>query len=462
MRSTIRFFGLNRKELYSVFTPTHSATITYVERPSLDTKVKRAITKPGTQLIVYGLSGSGKTTLVRQALIREKRNFIITNCLSTSTLDDLKIDALDNLNPYYASKKTTKHTSKITSTLKSSYAGFSSTIKGESLIESGQESQRVLPVQLSFNKLAEFLNAANCIWVIDDFHKVDSTQKGRLAEVMKAFADYSNDYKNVKIIAIGAVNSAREVVNYGNDLKPRLSETLVPLLTFEELKKILLNGSELLNVKFSDKLIKATAEYSNSLGSICHELAYNLCDLSNVTKTCRRKVEISDSLISTAIKEYVKDRADTYQEKLDKALKQKKRKYNNVEIILNAIITLNKDEVTYNEILTKIQEEYPDYPQGNCTAYLKFLINEEISIIRFDSNSGRYSFSDPFFKAYCKMAFRDIEEERQSDFSLQSFQRFFETIRQQFNISVEEIGSQIHTIKVMDEPLECDISENKE
>ena len=32
-------------------------------------------------------------------------------------------------------------------------------------------------------------------------------------------------------------------------------------------------------------------------------------------------------------------------------------------------------------------------------------------MIRFDENSGKYSFSDPFFKAYCRMALERIENE---------------------------------------------------
>ncbi|SHK76075.1 ATPase [Reichenbachiella agariperforans] len=416
IKSLLNFLGINRYSLESVFTPSNAAKINYINRPELERKVDKALKIVGTQLIVYGHSGSGKTTLIRRALNRSERNFIKTSCISTSTLEELIINAFDKLNPFYTSKKSHKFSTKISSSLKATYSGIESSLQSEFSTETSTEFQRVLPVQLTYEKLAEFLGAANCVWLIDDFHKVSDEEKKKLAEVMKAFVDISDEYPKVKIIAIGAVNSPREVVNYNDELKPRLSETLVPLLDDEELKEILLNGSRLLNITFTNKLINQTISYSNSLGSICHILAYNHCDSSGIDKTRRFNQDISESVINTSIEDYVKDKADTFQQKLDNVLKQRERKFKNVHFILNAIIELNKENVTHNEILSKIQETTRDYPQGNCTTYLKKLISSEGNeILRLDENAGTYSFSDPFFKAFCKMALSKLDEDESQD-----------------------------------------------
>lgn len=416
MRKILNFLGIGTHQLESVFTPSNAAKVNYVRRTELEKKIDKALKIVGTQLIVYGHSGSGKTTLVRKALSRNNRNFIKTSCISTSTLEELIVNAFDKLNPFYSSKKSVKHTSKISSTLKAAYAGIDSALQAESSVEHTAEFQRVLPVQLTYEKLAEFLGAANCVWLIDDFHKVSDSEKKKLAEVMKAFVDISDDYPEVKIIALGAVNSPREVVNYNDELKPRLSETLVPLLNNTELRSIIENGAKLLNVEFQENLINQTVSYSNSLGSICHILSYNHCDLNGVDKTCRYTKEIPANVIKDSVEDYVKDKADTYQEKLDNALKQRERKFKNARLILNAIIQLNKEYVTHNEILSKIQEVQSDYPQGNCTTYLKKLISSDGNeILRFDENSGTYSFSDPFFKAFCKMALEKLDKENKDE-----------------------------------------------
>lgn len=416
MRKIFNFLGIGTHQLESVFTPSNAAKVNYVNRPDLEKKVDKALRIVGTQLIVYGHSGSGKTTLVRKALSRNHRNFIKTSCISTSTLEELIVNAFDKLNPYYSSKKSVKQTTKISSSLKAAYAGIESALQAESSVEHTAEYQRVLPVQLTYEKLAEFLGAANCVWLIDDFHKVPDSEKKKLAEVMKAFVDISDDYPEVKIIALGAVNSPREVVNYNDELKPRLSETLVPLLSNTELREIIENGAKLLNVEFPENLVKQTISYSNSLGSICHILSYNHCDLNGVDKTCRFTKVIPASVIKDSIEDYVKDKADTYQEKLDNALKQRERKFKNARLILNAVIKLNKENVTHNEIFSKIQEVHSDYPQGNCTTYLKKLISSEGNeILRLDENSGTYSFTDPFFKAFCKMALDKLDKENKDE-----------------------------------------------
>lgn len=430
MNKILFFLGLKIKPLEGIFTPSSSAVLNYVKRPELEKKIDKALKIRGTQLIVYGHSGSGKTTLVRQSLYRNKRNFIKTSCISTTTLEELIVNAFDKLDPFYTSKKSSTFSNTVTSSLESNYSTIKSSLASEYTQESSTEFQRVLPIQLTYEKLAEFLGAANCVWLIDDFHKVDDIEKKKLAEVMKAFVDISNDHPQVKIIAIGAVNSPREVVNYNTELRPRLSESFIPLLNEEELKSILVNGAELLNIKFSDKLIKQTIEYSNSLGSICHILAFNHCDLSNITKTSRNTIEIPDSVMVNSIEDYIKDKADTYQEKLDSALKQRTRKYENVKLILTAIIKVGKESVNHNEILSKIQETTEEYPQGNCTTYLtKLCSSEGHEILRFDNNGGTYSFTDPFFKAYCKMALQKIEQEPEIQLSGEIIRDLIKNIR---------------------------------
>ncbi len=54
----------------------------------------------------------------------------------------------------------------------------------------------------------------------------------------------------VKIIAIGAVDSAREVVQSEPEMRNRVSEIAVPLMTPEELSEIVTKGAGLLRVPF--------------------------------------------------------------------------------------------------------------------------------------------------------------------------------------------------------------------
>ena len=48
-----------------VFTPSSSATLTYIKRKAIDSQIDRALETTGKQLVIYGHSGSGKSTLVK-------------------------------------------------------------------------------------------------------------------------------------------------------------------------------------------------------------------------------------------------------------------------------------------------------------------------------------------------------------------------------------------------------------
>ncbi len=54
------------------------------------------------------------------------------------------------------------------------------------------------------------------------------------------------------------------------------------------------------------------------------------------------------------------------------------------------------------DLLTKIQEQEPNYPPSNLSIYLKKLCSAERGeVLRNDSE--HYSFSDPFFKSYIRI-----------------------------------------------------------
>ena len=58
-------------------------------------------------------------------------------------------------------------------------------------------------------------------------------------------------------------------------------------------------------------------------------------------------------------------------------------------------------------ILSSIKKIEENYPASNLTFYLNELQKESRgSVIRYDSSSGKYSFSDPIYLAYAKLVFK--------------------------------------------------------
>lgn len=185
--------------LDEVYTPTIAARLTYVERGELSTDLRHALGIPGMQIVMYGYSGCGKTTLIQNELARQQKTYISTNCTSSSTIDQIVLNAFDKLEPFFTSQKSLAKTSSISASISSKYLS----LVGALSVDKTLTEQRALPLQLTPQRLAEFLGAAECIWVIEDFHKVAFEQKKQLAQILKTFVDTANYYPKTKIVCIG-------------------------------------------------------------------------------------------------------------------------------------------------------------------------------------------------------------------------------------------------------------------
>lgn len=386
-----------------VFTPSSPAKLSFIEREnSVNDDLVDALRTPGMQIILYGHSGAGKTTLLVNKLNQIYEAQIITRCMIGMSIEQLIVDAFDQLNVFYVKDKSQIETMSISADLVSSYLLIQSAFKANITNQSTQSSTRVIPIQLTAQRLAQFFGEAKCCWVLEDFHKIEEKEKVKLSQIMKIFMDLSMDYPDLKLIAIGAVGTAREVVKYDPEMKQRVAEIFVPLMNDQEVAKIIYRGEELLNLKFKSSVVSKIIKFSSGLGAVCHCLCLNMAFSNNINVTSDTLINFGEQDFDAAVEKYVKSNSDTLKAAFDKAIKvDRSRKYENAKEILRAMLELGKDEVTHNEILIRIKKSHPDYPQSNLTTYLKQLQHSERGeIIRYDENSGKYSFSNPFLKAY--------------------------------------------------------------
>lgn len=402
----ILFKKVNSKihDLENVFTPSYAATLTYIKRTSLEKQINRALLMPGIQIVVYGHSGSGKTTLVQNILNENKRNFIFTNCILDTTIDQLILNAFDQLEPFVTTEASIKKTSKLGSKFKSNLIQVQTTIKSELKSEQSHKQERILPAQITPQRLAELLGKTDVIWIIEDFHKVNSFERNKLSQIIKIFVDLSNKYKRIKIITIGASGSARDIVNYNPELNNRISEINVPLLHKSELESLIIKGENLLNVKFPVIMHDRIIKFSNSLASICHHLCYSICFNNNILHTSKNQIVFEIYELQNAIGDYLSQNADSFKEVIDRALKPRETNLDNTSELLKTICKADRDELTQKEILHLIPSR--NHFKKNLDSYLGNLTTPEYGeILKFDENSGKYSFTNPFYKAYAAMYF---------------------------------------------------------
>src|SRR5690606_1084042 len=108
------------------------------------------------------------------------------------------------------------------------------------------------------------------------------SEKQALSQLMKVFMDLSDDYSDLKIIALGAVDTARQVIDYDKEMRNRVSEIQVSLMTEDEIEAIITKGENALNIKFNPKIKKLISRHSNGLPSVCHHFCLNMCIAASI------------------------------------------------------------------------------------------------------------------------------------------------------------------------------------
>ncbi|APQ16176.1 ATP-binding protein [Maribacter hydrothermalis] len=396
--------------LEEVFTPSQPASYTFVERKSVDSRLDRALRTPGKQIIVYGYSGVGKTTLLTNKFKSQNISTIITRCVSGMTLADIVKDAFNQLEVFFVSQADKLEGNKIGGDISASYFGIKASISAEVRDDNKLTIKRAVELPITPQTLAKYIGESNNCWVIEDFHKIKSDDKILLAQIMKVFMDSSVDYPKLKIIAIGAVNTAREVVQFDPEMKNRISEIEVPLMSNDNLASIIEVGEKLLNIVIPSNVSNKIIAYSSGLPAVTHQLGLLVCELNNVLKThvSPKALEIKINTFDAALDEFLAENSDTYKAIYESAIKVvHKRKSENPKDILKAILASNKENVTVSDIKETLQLQDRNYKGNNLKKYVDELtLPTRSEILRLNKNSNSYYFANPFIKAYCQCTLR--------------------------------------------------------
>lgn len=395
-----------RNNLGEVFTPNTIAKLSYVDREKLEEELSKYLKLEGRQIILYGHSGGGKTTLIRKKIKDLKANYILSHCETSSTFNDLLLNAFDCLNRFYIAEQSSNRNYSISAKLKVEYQGILSEMNSQKSLTEGVKLVRIVPPQLTPQKLAQFFGEVHAVWIIEDFHKISIEEKQRIADVLKIFIDAANDFPDIKIICIGAVDSARELIKLDSNLFPRISEIHVPLLTDEEIRCIIEKGCKLLRISMSSNLIDKIIFYSNNLASLTHQMCYDICFSNNVSKTLLLKKHIDDSFFKNAIEAYIKSNSDTLKSVYDSLVKDQLVWY-----ILKTLVTAGKN-INFGEIKARVNKRKRNYSEDDINTKLQELSSLKYNIIRYDPNSDKFSISTPFWGAFLKMQFAIEEAER--------------------------------------------------
>ena len=397
---------MSKYETYKVFTPTQPAINTFVERTSkVNNHLADSLRTPGKQLVIYGHSGCGKSTLITNKLNQVYERAIVTRCMKGMVFENMILDAFEQLGRFFTTETKTR-SFKIAPEINLSYSDIKASLKLIEFNRSKTISQKeFVPPQLTPQRLAHFFGESNSCWVLEDFHKIVGDEKIRASQIMKIFMDMSIDYPDLKVIAIGAVGTARQVVDYDNEMDNRVAEINIPYMSSEEIKSIIITGEKLLNVKFPPIIADKIVKYSCGLPSICHQLCLNMCTNKGLYQTSSKEKYFNSEDLELAIVKFVEEKSDSLKAEFDKAIKVSNNSRRNVpKEIIKACLRVNKDEFSLNDVMFKVD----DITDSEVHSKLFQLCRPERSeILVFDENSKLFRFNNLFLKNFCLLYFRN-------------------------------------------------------
>jgi len=127
-----------------------------------------------------------------------------------------------------------------------------------------------------------------------------------------------------------------------------------------------------------------------------------MCFAADVNVTRRKPQILGQDLFDQAVEHYLEDSSDTLKSAFDKALRQTDQtEFNDVQLIVEALLHVDQDGATRPVLIDKVRDHEKEYPIEALDNNLLALQEEQNGrIIRYDNASARYSFTDPFYRAF--------------------------------------------------------------
>jgi hypothetical protein len=137
--------------------------------------------------------------------------------------------------------------------------------------------------------------------ILENFHYLQQDVQEALAFDLRAFQDH-----HIIFIILGIWREANRLVQFNGDLLDRVTEIPVEPWSADDFKKVIIKGSSLLNVDFSEIETQLIEDSFDSIG-VVQEIAKLCCHAADVYETANETVKLNISHLESALKQKAED-----------------------------------------------------------------------------------------------------------------------------------------------------------
>lgn len=415
-------------------------TVTYVKRDNgkHEKDLMLAIKKSGTLSLLTGPSKTGKTSLFKQVVSDLKLEPLIVRCDNQLSSDDVWRKALEKVKFERITQITDSNETEFSGNIKGGVkfgwtwlaevlGELSIGIKGKSTESEIREKILSKP---SPDHLIPILKALPYILVIEDFHYLKDNVKTSIFQQWKTFVD-----NEVSVIVIGTSHHAVDIAFSNKDLVGRIIHIELNTWSTKDLRKIVKQGFDHLNIVIKTHILNIIAEESVGLPIITQSACLQIFEdkeISELNIKDKNNIDFNEENIFSALHKIANTSYRSFESIYEIIASgiRKKRRYNTYELLL---LLFQKDPITFKLRRYEIDErihnletniEKPPAASINSTlsSLSKLQSSKNIELLEWSKNDKCLYILEPSFLFYIRW-----KDKRSYQLSFSEIMKIFES-----------------------------------
>ncbi|MEI7460892.1 MAG: hypothetical protein WCK15_15890 [Pirellula sp.] len=282
-------------ELSDVFSTSDANAATYVDREFAESTygavLTLALTDPGKVVLLHGPSKLGKTALWRSTIVDPVEIY----CNGEMSLSQIYEDVLGQLGVSSVATITrgTSRQQEIAAELSIgigkddlAHAGLTtSTSTGKT--ESEEQEERVYQAAPNARTVAEQLRIAEKTFLFENYHRLSRETFFKLAIDLRVFMD-----SGVTTVLVGIPDEPYGIVAANNELEGRVNFLDFSFWEINDLRRIALNGQEVLNIEFGHDTLEFLAAEAAGSPLLMQEYCWLTCIANKISRDQAERVTV--------------------------------------------------------------------------------------------------------------------------------------------------------------------------